>query len=176
VIGLDPARGLFDDLLDHVVLDNFADVDLVMSLLENAVLTGVLHLHIIEQLEPQVFQLVGVVLEEIEVVSDGGENLIEFRLKVTAVVLRCQLGDLLRLRFACLRVGSAGSIGGVSLRGLLGNWDLIDEAVLLRVLIELVFDGPNDAFNLLLEESCESVSIELFVAILLLDTLLLIDN
>jgi hypothetical protein len=147
-----------------------------MSLLENAVLTGVLHLNIIEQLEPQVFQLVGVVFEEIEVVSDGGENLVKFRLKVTAIVLCCQLGDLLRLRFACLRVGSAGSIGGVNLCGLLGNWDLIDEAVLLRVLIKLVFDGSNDAFNLLLEESCESVSIELFVAILLLDTLLLIDN
>ena len=173
MVGLDPARGLFDDLLDHVVLDHFADVDLVMSLLENAVLAGVFHLHIVEQLEPQVFQLVGVVLEEIEVVSDGGENLVKFRLKVTAIVLRCQLGDLLRLRFACLRVGS---IGGVSLRSLLGNWDLIDEAVFLRVLVELVFDGPHDAFDLLLEESCESVSIELFVAILLLDTLLLIDN
>ena len=173
MIGLDPARGLFDDLLNHVVLDHFADVDLVMSLLEDAVLAGVLHLHIVEQLEPQVFQLVGVVLEEVEVVSDGGEDLVEFRLEVTAIVLGLQLGDLLRLSFACLRVGS---IGGVSLRSLLGDWHLIDEAVFLRVLVELVFDGPHDALDLLLEESCESVSIELLVAILLLDPLLLVDN
>ena len=122
---------------------------MVMSLLEYAVLTSVLHLHVVEQLQPQVFQLVGVVLKEIEVVSDSGKNLIELRLKVTAVVLRCQLSDRLRLVFACLRVGGIGSI---RLGCICGSWHLIDEAVLLRILVQLVFDGPNDALDLLLEE------------------------
>ena len=86
VVGALPAGGLFNDLLYHLVLDHFADVDLVVGLLEDAVLAGVLDLHVIEQLEPEVLQLVSVVLEEVEIVSDGGENLVKLGLQLASVV------------------------------------------------------------------------------------------
>lgn len=136
MIGLYPARSLFNDLLNHVVLDHFANVDLVVSLLEDAILTSVLHFHIVEQLQPQVLQLVSVVLEEIEVVTNCRKNLIKFRLKVTTIVLRGQLSDGLRRSFACLRVGSIGGISLCSLSLLrLSRWYLVHKTVLFRVFV-----------------------------------------
>ena len=66
----DPARRFFDDLLNNVVLDYFANVNLIVRLFEDAILASVFDFHVVEQLQPQVFQLVGVVFEQVEVVAD----------------------------------------------------------------------------------------------------------
>ena len=54
----------------------------------------VLELQVVEQLEPQIFKFVRVVLEQLKVVAHRRENLIELRLELT-IVLRHQ--NLLRL-------------------------------------------------------------------------------
>ena len=50
-----PTRCFFDDLLDNTILDDFSDIDLIMSLLEDTVLTCIFDLHVVKELEPKVF-------------------------------------------------------------------------------------------------------------------------
>ena len=50
-----PPRCFFDDFLNDIVLDDFANVDLVVCPLEYTILAGVLNFHVVEQLEPEIF-------------------------------------------------------------------------------------------------------------------------
>ena len=75
--GTNPLSCLFDDFLNYLVLDNFFDIDRVVSLFENAILAVVFYFHIVQQLQPQIFQFIRVIFEQIEVVSYSRQYLVE---------------------------------------------------------------------------------------------------
>ena len=75
--GTNPLSCLFDDFLNYLVFDNFFDIDRVMSLFENAILAVVFYFHIVQQLQPQIFQFIRVIFEQIEVVSHSGQYLVK---------------------------------------------------------------------------------------------------
>ena len=52
------------------MLDDLSDVRLIVDLLKLSILFGVLQLEVVQQLEPQIFKLVRIVLEKFEVVPD----------------------------------------------------------------------------------------------------------
>ena len=127
--------------MNDIVLDDLANVNLVVSLLEDTVLAGILDLDVVEQLQPQVLKLIRIVLEEIKVVTYCREDFIKLCLKITTVVFRAQLHDFLRLVFACLLIFFGW------LRGL----RIENKTVFLRVFIELVLDCTDNTLNFLLE-------------------------
>ena len=75
--GANPLSCLFDDFLNYLVFNNFFDVDRVVSLFEYAILAVVFHFHIVQQLQPQIFQFIRVIFEQIEVVSHSGQYLVK---------------------------------------------------------------------------------------------------
>jgi len=83
-------------------------------------------------LEPQVFELVGVVLEELEVVANGREDLVEFGLELR-VVLRFSLRLLSQLLLLLRRDCSTSRRGIV-----VTDWwwlHFVNEAVLFGVVL-----------------------------------------
>ena len=84
------AGGLSHDLLDHVELDHLADVGVVVGALEHLGLGAVLEVQVLEELEPDLFELVGVVFEKFEVVTDRRKDLVEFCCEIF-VIFRDQL-------------------------------------------------------------------------------------
>ena len=77
VLRVVPVVRLRDDRCDRAVVDHCADVHVVVHLAEDAALVRVLDVHELEQLQPQVLQLVCVVLEQIKVVAHSGQHLIK---------------------------------------------------------------------------------------------------
>ncbi len=76
-----PARRLFYNRLYARVLYHDLDVDGVVHLSEYQSLLSVLEFEVIEQLEPEVFEFVRVVFEQIEVVAHCAQDLVELRVK-----------------------------------------------------------------------------------------------
>ena len=64
-----PSLSLLYDRCYRLVLDHSANIDRVVHTAEYAALIRILHTHIFEQLQPECLQLVGIVLEQVEVVS-----------------------------------------------------------------------------------------------------------
>ena len=58
-----PSSRLFDYRHDDLVLDHRVDVNRVVHAAEYAALIRIPHVEVVEELEPERFQLVGVVLE-----------------------------------------------------------------------------------------------------------------
>ena len=77
VRGIVPPLRLLNDRRDRLVFDDGADVDLVVHGAEDAILIRILHLHVLQQLQPQRLQLVRVVLEEVKVVANSAEDFVE---------------------------------------------------------------------------------------------------
>lgn len=55
ILSSNPARCLLNNFLNDVILDDFANVNLIVCLLEDAVLTCVFYLYIVEKLQPKIF-------------------------------------------------------------------------------------------------------------------------
>jgi len=87
-ISVDPFGCFIDDLFDDRVFDDFFDVDRVVHVFKNAVFGGVIDAQNLEQLQPQVFQLVCVILKEVKIVTNCRQNLIKVLLRLTALLLR----------------------------------------------------------------------------------------
>ena len=156
-----PLSGFFDDLLDHVMLDHLTDVDHVVGFLEHGILTMALQVEIIKQLEPQVFQLVSIVLEEVKVVANSREDLVELLLEL-AVVLGLEhfvllLFQLLLLRQVCRTCGRSVVVAF--------SFDSRDKAVFLGILVQFVFDCLDNAFNSGFEDLEEVVSVGLLLVV-----------
>lgn len=98
-----PLRRLGDDRGDRCVVYHRADIDLVVHLPEYAALVGVLDIDELEQLQPQILQLVRVVLEQVEVVAHSRQDLVEVFLQFAAVLVHLDL------------FGRLVSVGGVLL-------------------------------------------------------------
>lgn len=58
-----------------------------MHVFKNAVFGGVIDAQNLQQLQPQVFQLVCVILKEVEIVAYRRQNLIKVLLRLTALLL-----------------------------------------------------------------------------------------
>lgn len=86
-----PLFSLLDYRINRLVLDHRLNVDAVVHLSEDAALIGVLDVDVLEELQPEGLQLVRVVLEQVEVVADCGENLVEVLLQLASVVFCLQL-------------------------------------------------------------------------------------
>lgn len=142
-----PATSLFNDLLNDIVFNYLANIYLVMSLFENAVLTCVLDFHVVKKLKPEIFKLISVILEEIEIVTDCWENFIKFCLEFSTVIFSIQLHNFLRLSFACLLIGNYRH--GSVFRRL--SMYLIDKTIFLSIFIQLILHGAYDALNFCLE-------------------------
>ena len=65
-----PSSGLLDYRHDDLVLNHRVDVNRVVHAAEYAALIRISHIQVVEELEPERFQLVSVVLEQVEVVSN----------------------------------------------------------------------------------------------------------
>lgn len=138
----------------------------------------VLELQVVEQLEPQIFKFVRVVLEQLEVVAHRRENLIELRLELTIVLRHQNLLRLLHLglvSFLAL-INSGGRVvdhAGGGRRIVVND----DEPVLFRVLVQLVFHCAHDAVDLLAEEVKQLLRCYFWTVLrLLLQTLLLLND
>ena len=110
-----------------------------MSLLKDAILTIVFHFHIVQKLQPQIFQLVSIVLEQIEIVSNCRQYLIKFSLELATIILGRKLHNLLLyvLSFSLLILDH--------LRLLL--LQLIHETIFLCIFIQFIFDCSYNALN-----------------------------
>ena len=58
-----PSRGFINDRFDFLILDHDTNVGSVVGLAEDSVLVGVLHAEIFEELHPQVFEPICIILE-----------------------------------------------------------------------------------------------------------------
>ena len=75
--GLLPALSLLVDGRDGGVLDDDADVNWIVHLTEETQWVIISHTNIWKQLDPESLQLIGVVLEQVKVVTDSGQYFIE---------------------------------------------------------------------------------------------------
>lgn len=75
-----PPSGLINDRLDLLILDNDSNIRSIVGLTEHSVLVGVFHAEVFEQLHPQVFQPVRIILKQVEVVTHCNQDFIEFGL------------------------------------------------------------------------------------------------
>lgn len=160
-----PLLGLFNDFLDHVEANDLANVGRVVRPLEQCVLRVILKAQKVEQLQPQVFQLVRIVLEQLEVVADCREDFVKFGLQL-AVVLRDE--DLLDLGLlhalfkpSLLQVGTIGQ--GLLHADLLLVYD--DEPVFFGVFLEFVFDCSDDPVDLLTKKFEQRLSSNFWCAV-----------
>ena len=110
-----------------------------MCLLKDAILTIVFHFHIVQKLQPQIFQLVSIVFEQIKIVPNCRQYLIELSLELTTIILGPKLHNLLLyvLSFILLILDH--------LRLLLLN--LIHKLIFLSIFVQFVFDSPNNTLN-----------------------------
>ena len=116
-----PLLGFEDNLLNVGVLDDGADVDRVVHLFEDLRLLHVLQLEVVQQLQPQVLQLVRVVFEQFEVVAHGGQDLVKLRLMVS---VRLRHEAHLLLCWLILRLTRSRRL-----------FDLVDQSVPRRVVL-----------------------------------------
>lgn len=177
VLGIVPVVRLRDDRRNRAVVDHCADVHVVVHLAEDTALVRILHVHELKQLQPQVFQLVRVVLKQVEVVAHGGQHLVKELLQLAAVVLRLDLLLVDGLRGALTSLARLVTFGGFLVRRSSLDFNLHDELVFLGVLLQLVPDGTNNAFNFVLKETLQRVDGELvLVARLIQEALLLLNH
>ena len=80
-----PLGGLFDYGSDRRIFNHDSDVDRVVHTSENPTLICVWNINILEELKPESFKFVSIVLKKIEVIADSGENFVEVFLKITTV-------------------------------------------------------------------------------------------
>lgn len=172
---------LIYDLLDDLILDHLLNVDGVVHVFEDSVFAGVVYSQNFEQLQPQVFQLVSVIFEQVEVVADGRQNLVKILLRLTAQLLRIvhsfDLFALLttvciraRLAIATVRIVLAiftpvlllcftiGCVCGGCGRRCGGNVVLLDQLKLFGVIGQLILHRLHNGLNFALEEIFEVVS------------------
>jgi hypothetical protein len=94
VLCVNPTRCFFNNFADRSVLDNFSDIDRVVHRLKNPVLERISHFNKLEELQPEVLQLVGVVFEQVKIVADSRQNLIEVFLLLALIFLNLISGCL----------------------------------------------------------------------------------
>ena len=158
-----PSLGLFDDRCYRLVLDHSANVDRIVHTAEYAALIRILHTHILEQLQPEGLQLVGIVLEQVEVVSYSRQDLVKVLLELSAVLL--SFHDFRHTwRSWASRSGSTVSsccvLDHLSLAGVLLitcrlDFDFLDQVVLLGIFLQFITHSADDILNLCLEELLE---------------------
>lgn len=155
-----PSLGLLDDRCYRLVLDHSANVDGIVHSAEYAALIRILHTHILQQLQPEGLQLVGIVLEKIEVVSYSRQDLVKVLLELSAVLL--SFHDFRHTwRSWASRSGSAIGcccvldhlgLAGVLLITCCLNFDFLDEVVLLGIFLQFITHCAHDILNLGLEK------------------------
>lgn len=156
-----PPRRFLDDGRDGLVFDYGAHVDRVVHAAEDAVLVRVRHVDVAQQLQPQGFELVRVVLEQVEVVAHSRQDFVEVFLRFAPILLHLQL--LRHLRSVRLFTRTLICV----LRGL-HNWvawhdwdfDLLDQVIFFRVFLQFVAHGADNILDLGLEEVLERVDID----------------
>lgn len=77
-----PLGGLFDDCLNASVLNHNFDVDRIVHLSKHKRLLRVLQLQVFQQLQPQVFKFVRIVLEQVEIVTNCGQDFVKLAVKL----------------------------------------------------------------------------------------------
>lgn len=73
-----PPCGLINNSLNLFILDNDTNIRGIVRLPEDGMLVGVLHAEVFEQLHPQVFKSVRIILKQVEVVTHCNQDFIEF--------------------------------------------------------------------------------------------------
>ena len=131
-----PARRLLDDGLDARVLYDDLYVYGVVHLSKHQCLLSIFEFEIVQQLQPEVFQLVSVVFEQVEVVTHCRQDFIEL-----GVILSIRLGYHSRHRLR----------------------DLINQIVFSGVIRKLVTNGANDSFNTLVKCLDQCITVDFAV-------------
>ena len=70
ILSVNPLLRLLDYFTNHIVLDHLFYVYAVVHFLKNATGKSVFDFDIVQELEPEVFKLVSIILEQVEVVSN----------------------------------------------------------------------------------------------------------
>lgn len=86
-----PFRRFFNNCSDRSIFNDNSDVDGIVHAAENPALIRIRHIHVLEKLKPEGLKFVSIVLEEIKVVSNGGEYFVEVFLEVAAILFRFHL-------------------------------------------------------------------------------------
>jgi len=153
---------------------------------EDCELRVVFQFQVVQQLQPEVFELVCVVFEQFKVISDRTQNLVKLWLKLSIVfshedlvcscrLFRFGLGLLSVYCFSWLRVlglSSCWSVGACRLNIVINNY----EAIFLSIFLELVLDSADNVLNLLLEEVEQGFTCDLGSLGLLLKSLLVLND
>jgi hypothetical protein len=110
-----PPGGLINDSFNLFILDNDTNIRGIVGLPEDGMLVGVFHTEVFEQLHPQVFQSVRIILKQVKVVTHCNQDFIEFWLLLSvwlyildSVNVLGHFKILIRLllpRFVLLRTG-----------------------------------------------------------------------
>jgi len=142
-----PARRLLDDGLDARVLYDDLYVYGVVHLSKHQCLLSVFEFEIVQQLQPEVFQLVSVVFEQVEVVTHCRQDFIE-------------LGVILSVRLGYHSYDSLLLIWIIARHRLR---DLINQIVFSGVVRKLVTNGANDSFNTLVKCLDQCITVDFAV-------------
>ena len=140
-----PALRLVDDGSDDFILNHCVHVDVVVHAAENTVLVRIAYIEVVKKLKPERFELICVVLEQVEVVTDGRQNLVKASLQVTSILFHFQ-----RL-LAC---SSALVLVLHQRLDLLGeHLDLlVDQVVFFGIFLQLVAHRTHDAIDFVFKQ------------------------
>lgn len=155
---------LLNYFLNDVKLDDFSNVDSIVGLFENLKLRVVFQLQKVQQLQPEVFQLVSIVFKELKVVADRWKYFVELGLKVFIVFCHYYFIDgLFQL---------AVHIRGIAIF-LLVNYN---QTIFFSIFLKLVFYGTDDTIDFLAKQFKKCFRSDFRTFVLLLESLLSFDD
>ena len=140
-----PALRLVDDGSNDFILNHCVHIDVVVHAAENTVLVRIAYIEVVEKLKPECFELVRVVLEQVEVVADSRQNLVKASLQFSSILFHFE-----RLLACC---SALVLVLHQRLDLLREHLDLlVDQVVFLGIFLQFVAHCSHDAINLVLKQ------------------------